>query len=385
MRKIIIEKAKKRLIEKQRAEIVERKGIGHPDFICDSVCETGSRALSQYYLKNFKAVLHHNIDKGLLVAGKSKPRFGGGKVLEPIKVIIAGRATAKLENKKIPVSKILLNAAKKEMSKFRYLKPQHYKLMVDVKEGAANLKQVFEKIVANDSSFGVGFAPLSKTEKLCLNICNFLNSPQFLKKFPCVGEDVKVMVLRNKDKMKVISAIAFVDKFISGMKDYIENKEKIKDIILRKFEVDSIDINALDNVKGDESRVYLTVTGLSAEHGDDGNTGRGNKPSGLITPCREVSLEACAGKNINHPGKLYQVLAQIIADKIAKINDVKEVTVKLMSEIGKPLDQPQVVSINLIADNFKEVRKEAREVADRVFDNIKNVQKGIIKGKYNLF
>jgi len=383
MRKIIIEKSKKGAVGEQKAEMVERKGIGHPDYICDSVCEAGSRALSRYYIKNFKNVLHHNIDKGLLVAGKSRPKFGGGKVLEPFKVTIAGRATARLD-KKIPVSKILFNSAKKELDKMRYLKPSYYKLNVDVKEGAANLKQVFKKVAANDSSFGVGFAPLSKTERLCLDVCNFINSKEFLKRFPCVGEDVKVMVLRDKDEVKVISAIAFVDRFISSMGDYIENKEKIKDIILKKFGINSIDINALDDYK-DESTIYLTVTGLSAEHGDDGNTGRGNKPCGLITPCREMSLEACAGKNINHPGKLYQVLSQIIADKITKINGVQEVCVKLMSEIGKPLDEPQVASINLISDDFGSVRKEAKEVADDVLDNIKKIQKGIVEGRYRLF
>ena len=49
-------------------EIVERKGLGHPDTICDLVMERISVALSNAYLERFGRILHHNCDKGLLVA-----------------------------------------------------------------------------------------------------------------------------------------------------------------------------------------------------------------------------------------------------------------------------------------------------------------------------
>src|ERR1700733_2010415 len=74
-------------------EIVERKGIGHPDSIIDGACEAVSIALSKYYLDNFDAILHHNVDKGLLVGGKSNAVFGGGRVIDPIYILVAGRAT----------------------------------------------------------------------------------------------------------------------------------------------------------------------------------------------------------------------------------------------------------------------------------------------------
>jgi S-adenosylmethionine synthetase len=44
-------------------EIVERKGLGHPDTICDLVMERISQALSQAYLQHFGKILHHNCDK----------------------------------------------------------------------------------------------------------------------------------------------------------------------------------------------------------------------------------------------------------------------------------------------------------------------------------
>lgn len=39
--------------EEEAVEIVERKGLGHPDTICDAVMESVSVALPEAYLKNF--------------------------------------------------------------------------------------------------------------------------------------------------------------------------------------------------------------------------------------------------------------------------------------------------------------------------------------------
>jgi len=85
-------------------EVVERKGIGHPDTLADGISESISRSLSQFYLDEFGQILHHNVDKVLIVAGKSVPEFGGGSILKPPSVIVGGRAT-KPSGK--PVSEII--------------------------------------------------------------------------------------------------------------------------------------------------------------------------------------------------------------------------------------------------------------------------------------
>ncbi|MBC7074172.1 methionine adenosyltransferase, partial [Candidatus Parcubacteria bacterium] len=116
-RNIVIEIEEGPTIEDKEIEMVERKGLGHPDTLCDLCSETASQALSLYYLKNFKTIFHHNLDKGLLIAGESQPKFGGGKVLKPIKIIVGGRATDKVENKEIPVKEIVKNAISKKLLK----------------------------------------------------------------------------------------------------------------------------------------------------------------------------------------------------------------------------------------------------------------------------
>jgi len=379
---ISIEKIKNP-IEQQKIELVERKGIGHPDYICDVCCEAVSRALSQEYVRRFGTVLHHNVDKGLLVAGKSAPKFGSGQVIHPIKLTVAGRATSRVGNKKINVKEIALKAVKKELSRFRYLKEKDVKIIIDIKEGAANLQEVFKKgaAVANDTSFGVAHYPLSRLEWVVKNVAYLINSRLFLSKFKAVGEDIKVLGLRQGNKIKLTIAIAFVAKYIKSMDKYIEIKQKVLNNI-KEFAGKGVEVelNTLDDTTKDEKSVYLTVTGLSAEHGDDGQVGRGNRQSGLITPNRPMSLEATAGKNINHPGKLYQVMAYEIAKRVGRLKGIKECIVKLSSQIGTPLNKPQIASVAVDGVNNK-----IEKIVKSVFKDINKIQKNIVKAGYEMF
>ncbi len=399
-RNIVIEKLNCLSVEERDFEIVERKGIGHPDTICDGLCEAVSLALSKYYFQKFKKVLHHNLDKGLLVAGKSEVKFGGGKILKPIKIIIAGRATDKVGKIKIPVKRIIFKAAQDWLAKnlnFSQKKIKKiFEISIDYQHGAANLQEVFKKSdkisIANDTSFGVAHAPLSKTEKLTLNVANLVNSKRFIKKFPALGKDIKVMALRERKKILITLAGAYIDRYIKNTKEYFKIKEKVKkevaQYIKKNFDFKSvrIDHNTLDNPQAKkENEIYLTVTGLSAEQGDDGQVGRGNRVCGLITPCRQMSMEAAAGKNINHPGKLYQILSFLIAQEISKIEGVKECYVKLLSGIGKALDLPQVALIELNAKNFAKVKDKAFLICQDYLNNLRKIQKEIVKGKYQLF
>jgi S-adenosylmethionine synthetase len=397
MRNIVIEKVDYLPIEEREIEIVERKGIGHPDTICDLVCEAVSQVLSQYYLKRFGKVLHHNLDKGLLVAGKSQPKFGGGKILEKIKIIVAGRATDKVGNIKIPVKKIAEKAVKNCLRKIVNSKNaiQNFEIFIDYNSGAENLQEVFKRshkiAIANDTSFGIGHGPYSRAEILTLKVAQLLNSEKFLKKYPFLGTDIKVMTLREKDEVILTIPAAYIDKYIKNAKDYFEKKEIIKKEIekfvkrVSNFKRIKVDHNTLDNPEAKkEGEIYLTVLGLSAEQGDDGQVGRGNRVSGLITPCREMSLEAPAGKNINHPGKLYQILAHLLAQEIGKLEGVKECSVRILSQIGKPLDEPQIVSVKVIANNFSNIKDKIYKIVELKFNKLRKIQIDIVKGKYRI-
>lgn len=390
MRNIVIER-KEKSIEEQEIEIVERKGIGHPDTLCDSCCEAASEALSRYYLKNFGRVLHHNLDKGLIEAGHAEVKFGGGKITKKIKILITGQATEKYGNHIVPVREICERGVKEWLKKNLELTEKEvdeiFDIVIDYNAGHEELVSCVEKARANDTSFGVSHAPLSKTEKLVLDVANLLNSKKFRKKFPSVGKDIKVMALREKNFVKLTIAIAFISKYIKSVKQYVETKKKIEKILLKKFSkfpyTIAIEINTLDPPNpSSEKDIYLTVTGLSAEQGDSGQVGRGNRVNGLITPARNMSFEAAAGKNINHPGKIYQILSNIIAKEIAKEPEVKECEVTILSKIGSPLDEPQVIHIIYLGNFSEETKEKIKKRVNKIFDDLEKIKRRIIFGKY---
>jgi len=257
---------------------------------------------------------------------------------------------------------------------------------IRVRESSPDLKAVVEASaempLANDTSYGVGFYPLTTLENLVLNTERHLNSPQFKLRVKESGEDVKVMGLRRGRKIILTVADGIVSNLTKDRDHYISVKQALKqeveDIAARlapDYDVE-VYVNTADRYGegvGDEV-FYLTCTGTSAEHGDDGNTGRGNRANGLITPNRQMSLEATAGKNpISHVGKIYNVLASLTAKRIyEETKAVKEVYVRMLSQIGKPLNQPLSVSVQAIpVDKFD--TNLVREIEQIVIDQVNNV------------
>jgi S-adenosylmethionine synthetase len=409
VRNIEVELLRMQSVRDMRVELVERKGLGHPDYIADSASEAASRALCRYYLKEFGTILHHNLDKTLLVGGQANPRFGGGEVLEPIYIIVSGRATTEVRLEdgvhKVPFGKLVVEAVREWIkSNFRYLDPDSH-VIIDymIRKGSADLVTVFEAgkgsiPLANDTSIGVGFAPLTTLERLVYETERTLNSREFKKKYPAVGEDVKVMGLRRDKKMVLTIAAAIIDREVSNPYEYMKVKEDIVEEvkglahkIAPDYEVE-VYVNTAD--MPERGSFYLTVTGTSAEHGDDGQTGRGNRANGLITPMRPISLEATAGKNpVNHVGKIYNVLAKLIAEKVYEEHKdlFSDVYVELLSQIGKPVDRPLIASVKLIPRDIAmssipaHVKEDVVAIVDSYLSNITKITELVLNDQVTLF
>jgi len=384
-------------IEDQEVELVERKGLGHPDSIADGVSESVSRALCRLYLDEFGRILHHNTDETQVVGGGSEPKFGGGRVTSPIYILLVGRATTEVNGEKLPYRDVALEAARKYIqSVCAHIDiDKHVELDCKIGQGSVDLRGVFEQksVLSNDTSFGVGFAPLSDTERVVLESEKFLTL-KLKKKLPALGEDVKVMGYRQGNKIHLTVAAALVDSEIANPAEYASVCEEIHDKLmdqatkLTRHGV-TIDVNTADDPE--LGRFYLTVTGCSMEAGDDGSVGRGNRANGLITPCRPMSLEASAGKNpVNHVGKIYNLLGNLIANDVVKETggNVKEVHVRILSQIGKPVDQPQVASLQILpAEGVKlaQVKAKAEAVAQSWFDQIDTIPRRLLTDKLSVF
>ncbi|MCI4347359.1 MAG: methionine adenosyltransferase, partial [Thermoplasmata archaeon] len=172
-RNIQVEPLRTTPIEELDIELVERKGLGHPDSIADGVSESVSRALSRLYLDEYGKILHHNTDETQVVGGASEPKFGGGRVTKPIYILLVGRATTEVNGEKLPYRQVALDAARSYVGSVCSHLDVDKQVEFDCRigQGSVDLRGVFDHnsaVLANDTSFGVGFAPFSDTERLVL-------------------------------------------------------------------------------------------------------------------------------------------------------------------------------------------------------------------------
>jgi S-adenosylmethionine synthetase len=397
-RNIRVEPIDRRAVEDQEVEIVERKGLGHPDSICDGVSESVSRALSRAYIDRVGKVLHYNTDETQLVAGSAAPEFGGGEVVDPIYILIVGRATKEYEGTRIPAETIALEAARDYLDETFPELDVGTDVIVDVRlgEGSGDLQEVFGEDgavpMANDTSYGVGHAPLSETEQIVLNTERRLNG-EYSDENPAVGQDIKVMGKREDDRIDVTVAVAAVDSYVEDMADYRNTVEGVQEYVedLASDYTDrevTVHVNTADDYE--EGAIYLTTTGTSAEQGDDGSVGRGNRANGLITPNRPMSMEATSGKNpVNHIGKIYNLLSTEIArGVVAEVDGIRDLRVRLLSQIGRPIDEPHVADARVVTEDgvaVADVADAVTAIVDEGLANVTDVTERVIDGELSTF
>jgi len=401
MENILVKELKQLALDDKPMEVCERKGLGHPDTICDAIMNEASIELSKEYLKRFGTILHHNLDKGLISAGGSEVAFNGGRMTNPILIVYGDRATFEVEGERVPVEDIVKKSTKDWFKrKLRYVDPdEHLKYQVEVQPGAASLQDIFARkgkyLGANDTSAAVGYAPYSRTEQLILDVEGHMNSPEFKKRFPESGEDIKVMGFRNGNDLDLTIAQAFVDRHISSDEDYFRKKseiyEDVNEFIKSNYGFDKVNVglNVLDAKGRGIGGLYLTVLGSSIDTGDSGQVGRGNNVVGVIPLNRPMSSEAAAGKNpVSHVGKIYNLLSYKIAgDVCEQVNGVKEIYVWLVSAIGQPINEPAVYSAQVVPEkgvSLEEITPQIEEVMASEFDRLDEFCMDLAYGKVNI-
>lgn len=384
---------------RQPVEYVERKGKGHPDSLMDGICERASVELSRYYLDHFGAILHHNLDKGLLVGGAADVRPGFGTITRPIEIIIAGRATRTFQSVTIPVDEIVIGSAKRFLSETtRFLDVEkEVSVSTRIRGGSQDLTGLFARgrdvPLANDTSIGVGFAPMTGTERLTLETERFLNSRAYKKRMPVVGEDIKVMCIRDRGRISLNVAAAFVAHLVPDIERYFDYKETVRSDLLEFAETvtgEDIDVSVNTADSKEKGEIYVTKSGLSCEAGDDGQVGRGNRVNGLNTPFRGMSLEAVAGKNpVSHTGKIYNILAgEIAARSVSDSGGIEDCTVTMVSYVGRKINKPKSMTARVVLGKGRgliEARHSLERNSRDILGETETISERIIAGNYTLF
>jgi S-adenosylmethionine synthetase len=390
-----------RLAPSDDVEVVERKGAGHPDTICDALAETLSRNLCREYQRRFGSILHHNVDKALLCGGRAAPAFGGGSVTEPIRIFLAGRAASSVGGEVVPIEEIAVEGSRAWLrANLHALDPErHVRIEALVQQGSQDLQSLFSRRgaqdvpLANDTSFGVGHAPLSALERCVLSIERRLHGRDRAHDRPAWGEDIKIMAVRHGGSLKLTIACAMIGRFLAGTDSYLEQTAALAGRVREcagehGFPECEVAVNAADDPAS--GSIYLTVTGTSAEAGDDGQVGRGNRVNGLITPLRPMSLEAAAGKNpISHVGKIYNVLATRVAGAlVSAVPEVTEAYCLIVSQIGAPVSTPALVNLRLATRDgvlIELLRNRIEELTADQFGRIPKLVGELVAGTIDLF
>lgn len=384
--------------------LLERKGFGHPDTLADHLGEEISRAYSRWTLEHCGAILHHNFDKLGLLGGATKVFYGGGEVLEPVRVLVNGRATRSCGPGTVPVDELVVTTVRSFFNSRLPELADHLSIELNVTSNSSpgavhaadaspertawfapeSVDQLRERreLIANDTSLGTGWAPENEVEDFARRLVDAFSTPGggFGRSRPWCGSDVKLMVLADDERLDVVLCVPQKSTHVPNRAAYQSNCEEILNECYRRAAQElpdrkaSFRLNARDIVENDE--IYLTYSGSSIESGDEGVVGRGNRVNGLITPLRPMNLEGANGKNpVYHVGKLYNLAARRIAQRLhSRFGGYAEV--HLVSATGQSLAHPWQTLVRM--SNTDVADDEVRRVVQDVLSSFPDLTREII-------
>lgn len=349
-------------------EIVERKGIGHPDTVADAVAERISVDYSKYCLEHFGAVLHHNVDKFAILGGLVGVEWGKAKMIKPVRALVNGRISESFNKNKIPLKEIYTKAIKDQLAiALPSLDTDKSLEIIDHSTTYSKNPRWFNplslddlpdhsNLFANDTSAVVSYWPLTKSEQLVLKLEGYFYDKDQKPKFKEFGQDIKVMVVRRENKFDITLCVPFFSKYLDTPDSYWTKLHELESE-LTKYAKSLLDSTAIIDLKVnphdqrkkssiDAKSFYFVAAGGALDYGEEGVVGRGNNRLGIIPSFRPYTMEAACGKNpVYHVGKVLGFLSDELAKEIAKECNCN-VEVWIVTRNADPLFEPNNIIIN---------------------------------------
>ena len=348
--------------EKSEIEIVERKGIGHPDTLADGIAEAISIEYSKVCIEKFGHVLHHNVDKLYIGAGKVERDFGKYKVIEPIKIVVNGRMSDMFGNQKLDIKKIQIESAKKYIKQIIPQIDAETDVVVEAnatqicalknwyKPESINDLPEATRLVANDTSVCVSHYPFTIAERLAYELEKHFwekTNKQIIFTYKDIGQDIKVMVFRKGKDFDITMCIPLLSTFTNSKTYYLARvKELEKCMLSLATEIVGDKLSTISlTVNPPLEKPYILGLGSCVENGEEGLVGRGNSLNGIISICRPHSMEAFSGKNpVYHTGRVLGYLTEKLAKAIYEETGCA-CNVTSMTKNGWSLLPPYLLSI----------------------------------------
>ncbi|WP_418154519.1 methionine adenosyltransferase [Actinoalloteichus caeruleus] len=335
-------------------EVVERKGVGHPDTLADGIAELASIRYSQHCLEATGAVLHHNLDKVAVLGGRAVFTNTSGVYDRPLRVVFGGRISTSFAGRTLPVREILQQAA---VDHLRTALPGFARVDLEVRHETTNSSKFphwfaprsFEDLperqapFSNDTAYLVGSAPRSVTETIVLL------AEAWFRRQVWAGSDIKALAVRNGKAWTVTVCVPALAGHLTSSAEFHEAVGTIACELTELLQARlqgrvTVVCNTRDSRTGPISGQYFTLSGSAVDYGEDGLVGRGNARTGVISGAHLAGNEAAFGKNpAYHVGKVGGWFADTAARTVAA--EFGPCRIALLWRNGAPYDQPASIEI----------------------------------------
>ncbi|MFD6096838.1 methionine adenosyltransferase [Nocardiopsis flavescens] len=380
-------------------DVVERKGIGHPDSLADIVAEEFSRRYSLYGIDHFGAVPNHWVDKVALIGAEAEVAFGGHTIRKPVSAHLFGKVTRAVGSATLPIDDLFQSVVEDVLTQVTGEEQiaDFVRCRVENTAGvsadhpasfyhpgeARHCLPLPDGQLANDTAFCSAYAPADPVDLLAIDIENHVNSPLFRSDLDGLGSDVKVMIVRAAEVLEATVCLPVRPEAVLSRQAYramiTEAQDRLNAFIeahpvVREYPWSPrLSINTKDHGHG----AYLTPFGTSLGKGDCGLVGRGNRANGVISS-RGGGVEALAGKNpVHHTGKLYTLAAERLASRIHDKLDLPNEVV-LVSRNGDRLDEPSFVGVRTAQRTGSSDRTAIEELAAETLDRLPTLSERLL-------
>lgn len=343
-------------------EVVERKGVGHPDSLADALANEVSVAFSRHCLDSFGIILHHNADKLYIGGGHFRNDFGACERIKPVEVRTNGRMSNSFGGKRIDIAAIQMDAVS------RYLLRVLPRLTADDVAIMPNATQhtkipywftprsredVPDSIApkANDTSFCASYWPPTPAESIAYRLERYFWEARDgfpVPRFPGIGQDIKTLVFREGSAIEATLCVPSISTSTRSYEHYLE-LIRYHEAALQETGEEFASAHGLRLVVrvNPFQRLYMLGIGSCIECGEEGMVGRGNTILGISSSHRLHTQESWAGKNpVYHTGRVFGYLTAKVARAISTRLQVR-CSVSAMTRCGDSLIPPRFLGVSV--------------------------------------